>query len=127
MKLYSRLIKYIESTENVSLNGGYRIYDLENPHLTYIGSTCREHKKQCKKGMYGRWIEHFSDLKNNRHHSKYLQNVINKYGFDGLRFEVIYYSDTGSLEYIREKETEYIKLFGCFIYGRRMGKRSLAI
>ena len=89
MRLYSRLKNYIEDFTNISKNGVYRIYHIDKPHLSYIGSTCREHKKQCKKGCYGRWVEHITLLSKNKHHSKYLQNVVNKYGILGIRFEIL--------------------------------------
>lgn len=59
--------------------GIYKITNSVNGKL-YIGSS---------KDINKRWKKHFSDLKNNKHHSKYLQNAWNKYGEDNFRFEVV--------------------------------------
>jgi group I intron endonuclease len=127
MALYSRLIKNIEDTANISSNGVYKIYHLSKPHLAYIGSSCRYHKKRCKKGMYGRWIEHHSMLKNGNHHSIYLQRVVDKYGLDGLRFEGLYFSDEESLEQIRKREEEYIIKFDSFKNGYNASEKTSSI
>jgi len=34
-------------------------------------------------------MKHICELQNNKHHSRYLQRVVNKYGLEGLRFEII--------------------------------------
>ena len=46
----------------------------------YIGSTIMIHK---------RWLKHLNILKQNKHHSKHLQNHYNKYGKDDLVFTVL--------------------------------------
>lgn len=112
MRLYSTLKNYIINFDNISKNGVYKIYHINKPDRLYIGSSFRKNNKQCKKGVYGRWIEHFSRLKYNKHHSPKLQNLINKYGIDGIRFEIIWYCDNNcSQETIRKKELEYISFY----------------
>lgn len=109
MHTYITLKRFINNKENLDKNGVYKIYHLSKPNIYYIGSTFRTHKKICKKGFYGRWIEHFSALNRKTHHSKYLQNVINKYGIEGLRFEIIEIIENNELT--REKEEYYINIF----------------
>lgn len=46
----------------------------------YVGSTVNP--------TY-RWIKHRSELKNNRHHCRYLQNAWNKYGRDAFAFSIL--------------------------------------
>lgn len=106
MRRYSVLRENIVSVSNLDKNGVYKIYHKQKPGVFYIGSTFRNNKKVCKKGMYGRWIEHWSLMKKGEHHSIYLQNVINKYGLEGIVFEVIEICDT-ELE-SRTKENYYI-------------------
>ncbi len=53
MRLYSRLKNHIEDFTDISKNGVYRIYHIDKPHLSYIGSTCRKHIKYCN-GIYKR-------------------------------------------------------------------------
>ncbi len=46
----------------------------------YIGST-KDYRKRC--------LRHLNDLRNNKHHSVYLQRSFNKYGEGGFLFEVV--------------------------------------
>lgn len=116
MRLHTTLKKHILKYDinKVSKNGVYRIYHVEKPGIFYVGSTKREYKqKTCKNGCYGRWVEHYLLLKKNKHHSQYLQNTINKYGIDGIRFEVIL-----NIEWnVREVEKEYIDLYDSYNSG----------
>lgn len=110
-KLYNVLEQYLCTTNNISKNGVYVIYHISKPHLKYIGSTCRNHTKKCKKGIYGRCVEHFSLLKRGLHHSFYLQNVVNKYGLSGIKFDILYTDDLDDENFIREKEKYFIDMF----------------
>ena len=106
--------KIIEYNEDVSYNGVYLIYHMVNPDIYYVGSTERVYsKKKCKNGCYGRWIEHYHRLNNNTHHSRYLQNIVNKYGIDGLRFKVIERTD----ENIRLREKYFIDKYDSYNNG----------
>lgn len=115
MRTYITLRRFIENKENLDKNGIYKIYHLSKPNIYYIGSTYRTHKKLCKRGFYGRWIEHFSRLNRKIHHSKYLQNVINKYGIEDLRFEIVEIIEDKTK--IRGKELYYISLFNSYKNG----------
>lgn len=55
-----------------------------------------------------RWSRHKSDLNNNRHHNKHLQNAWNKYGEDNFRFEII---ECCPLDNIDEREIYWINTF----------------
>ena len=61
------------------VGGIYCITCLEN-NKSYIGSSY---------DIYGRWGEHKTDLKYNRHHSEKLQNSWNKYGKESFIFSII--------------------------------------
>lgn len=60
----------------------YYIYIIKNTinNKVYVGST---------KSYHSRKYSHFRALKNNKHHSIYLQNSYNKYGINNFIFEVI--------------------------------------
>jgi hypothetical protein len=66
-------------------NGVYYIRHVDKPNMFYIGSTFRKPNKKDKVGIYYRFIEHLSKLKNGNHHSLYLQRICNKYGIDKIR------------------------------------------
>ena len=117
MRLHKTLKRHIDNLENIDKNGVYMIYHISKPHFVYIGSTYRTISKQCKKGIYGRWIEHFSKLKSKNHHSIKLQNLINKYGIEGLRFKVIFHCEECDLLEIREREQYYINEYDSFNNG----------
>lgn len=62
------------------ISGIYQIKNLINKKC-YIGSAINFQK---------RWWQHEWDLKNNKHHSQYLQNAYNKYGKDAFEFEILF-------------------------------------
>jgi len=68
--------------------GVYQIKNLVNDKV-YIGSASRVTKHGCSYGFTGRFSKHLSMLKNNKHHSKYLQNAWNKYGEKNFKFEIL--------------------------------------
>ena len=61
-------------------SGIYKIQSLKKPSRCYIGSAVNIGK---------RWVNHLSDLKNNNHHNRILQNHFNKYGESDLVFIII--------------------------------------
>lgn len=68
-------------------SGIYQIRNLVNNRI-YIGSSKRlEHRKET----------HFSDLKLNRHHSRYLQRAYNKYREENFVFEILITCDPSML------------------------------
>ena len=75
--------------DNLTKLGIYKITHLSKIDVSYIGSASGTFNgKKCQKGFYRRFLEHLRALENEKHDSKYLQNVVNKYGIDGLRFEI---------------------------------------
>lgn len=60
--------------------GIYKIQSKIKPERIYIGSSCNSSK---------RWIEHFSLLRNNKHHAISLQRHYNKYGCADLLFSIL--------------------------------------
>ena len=62
------------------LSGIYKITCLLNG-VCYIGQSV---------DLTRRVRQHKTDLKNNRHHNKYLQNLFNKYKSDNFSFDVVY-------------------------------------
>lgn len=80
------------------MTGIYKIENLVNGKV-YIGQAV---DIEC------RWISHISMLKNNKHHSKHLQNSWNKYGEENFKFEII---EECSFEELNEKEIYWINKF----------------
>jgi group I intron endonuclease len=62
-----------------TITGIYKIVNIKNGKM-YIGSS---------KNIKRRWSVHKSALKNNNHHSVYLQRAWNKYGKENFVYEVI--------------------------------------
>lgn len=79
------------------LSGVYKISNTLNEHF-YIGSS---------KDSYGRWYNHRSALRANRHHSQYLQRAWSKYGEEAFKFEMI---EECPKENLLEREQHYIDL-----------------
>lgn len=58
------------------------IYKIEtSDNRCYVGSAGRNFRH--------RWTGHLHSLRNNKHHSQYLQNIFNKYGEDFLQFSIL--------------------------------------
>ena len=91
--------------------GVYKIYHVAKANVFYIGSASGTMgKKACQLGFYNRFRRHLHYLEHNKHDSKYLQNVVNKYGIEGLRFEIIEVVDSTDRAYILEREQYYLDL-----------------
>lgn len=98
------------------ISGIYKIESKIKPERIYIGSAINIHK---------RWLLHLSNLKNNCHHSKKLQNHFNKYGESDLQFFIISESPKSKLI---NTEQFYISLYlpyfnNCKVAGNRFGFR----
>lgn len=65
----------------------YKIVNIIN-NKYYIGSSIK---------VRDRWTKHLSNLRNNNHHSPYLQNSFNKHGEDNFKIEIIELVDINSL------------------------------
>lgn len=82
------------------MKGVYEIKNTENDKI-YIGSS---------KNFDARWEKHRQKLEANRHYNQYLQNAWNKYGEDTFEFNIL---ESGiDEENLKEKEKEYIELYG---------------
>lgn len=115
-RTYITYKKFVESDLNkIHNNGIYYIRHLKKPDIYYIGSTYRNCKKYCKKGMYGRWVEHISQLRNETHHNPYLLAVYNKYGSEGLRFGIV--EICNNKDKILNLEEKYIEKYNSFNNG----------
>ncbi len=80
------------------ISGIYKIVNIKNGKM-YIGSS---------KNIKRRWSVHKSALKNNRHHSTYLQRAWNKYGKENFIYEVIKEMPNASDTELFNEETNYI-------------------
>lgn len=95
--------------EQLTKLGVYKIYHASKASIFYIGSASgTQGKRACEVGFYNRFRQHLRALEKNKHSSKYLQNVVNKYGIDGLRFEIIEVVDSTDRTYILEREQYYL-------------------
>jgi len=100
-----------ETLNKLGSLGIYKIYHIAKPSLFYIGSASGTMgKKPCEIGFYKRFRQHLRNLEHAKHNSKYLQNVVNKYGIEGLRFEIIEVVDSTDRTYILEREQYYLDL-----------------
>lgn len=63
----------------LNISAIYRITTIHNSKI-YIGSAVN---------IRTRWKYHRRDLRRNKHHSKYLQRVYNKYGENNLKYEIL--------------------------------------
>ena len=79
-------------------SGIYKISTLHNNEI-YIGSA---------KCFNKRTSLHITNLRKNKHHSKYLQSVFNKYGIDNIKFELL---EECNVEDLFIKEQFYLDLF----------------
>jgi GIY-YIG catalytic domain len=83
----------------------YKIINIKT-NKVYIGS--------CIYGLNKRKITHLHNLRNNKHHSKKLQNSFNKYGEDSFIFEVI---ESCIKENIIQREQYWIDYFNSYNKG----------
>lgn len=72
-----------------------------NDYYIYIGQSM---------DIEGRWKQHLSELKQNKHYNKKLQNVYNKHS-DNIKFEIIERCDINKLD---EREMFYIEQFNAY-------------
>lgn len=109
---------YVKNDKDYFKNGIYLIYHMNKPKIYYVGSALRKSNNKSKKGVQSRWREHLCLLKNNKHHSPYLQNIFNKYGIDGIRFEMIDEVDENiNIKDLRILEKQYIIKYNCIENG----------
>lgn len=91
-------------------SGIYMIKNLVNGKI-YIGSAVN---------LCGRKNTHFHELRNNKHHSRYLQRAFNKYGEGNFVFDVLEYVE--NKESLIEAEQRYLDSLQSYnpIYGYNM-------
>jgi group I intron endonuclease len=81
----------IGDTKDFTKSGVYTIHHEMFPEKLYVGSASA---KSYYSGFYGRWYRHYKQLKARKHHNIKLQKVIDKYGIEGLRFEILEICDS---------------------------------
>ena len=86
------------------ISGIYKITNIKNNKI-YIGQSS---------DIFWRWTHHKSDLNNNRHHNRHLQNAWNKYGKDNFVFSIIEQCPEDNLD---EKESYWINYFDSYNNG----------
>jgi group I intron endonuclease len=108
----SKLLNYVYDVsllDNLTKLGIYKISHINKPDAFYIGSASGNRKvKDCQKGFYRRFLEHLHFLEHKSHNSRYLQNVVNKYGIEGIRFEILEIVETEDRNIILEREQYYL-------------------
>ncbi len=77
---FQSLVKASAYTK-LRVHGIYKIWHVVYEDRIYIGSASNFFRS--------RWYRHIRDLQNNKHHAKKLQRIVNKYGIDGLRFQIL--------------------------------------
>jgi group I intron endonuclease len=108
MSILQNYVYDVSLLEHLTKRGVYKITHVQKPDLFYIGSASSYNNKKIQKGFYIRFYHHLKDLRNNKHNSKYLQNVVNKYGIEGIRFEILEIIDSTDRNIILEREQYYL-------------------
>lgn len=96
------------SLEELSKNGIYKIYHIDKPDVIYIGSARGVGKSLSTKGFYKRFYDHIRSLKKKHHVNCYLQSTVNKYGIEGIRFEIIEFLELKTSD-ILNRENYYLQ------------------
>jgi hypothetical protein len=91
-----KLVDY--SIDNACRPGVYQILNTINGKK-YVGSAAG------KRGLYQRYRDHLSKLKNNKHHNSYLQKSWNKHGHEVFVFEILEFTEKSK---VVEKEQKYL-------------------
>jgi len=82
----------------MSTSGIYVINCNKSPENYYVGSTVN---------FESRFGDHAYDLSKNRHKSRYLQSVYNKYGKDSVKFYILEY--VKDLSKLLDREDYYLQ------------------
>ena len=91
------------------INGIYKIFCVEN-NKCYIGKSVNLNK---------RLHNHYYDLKNNKHHSPYLQNAFNKYGIEKFYITILI-SGIFTQDELSDLEKKYINHYDSYYNGFNM-------
>lgn len=89
------------------ISGIYKIESTIKPERIYIGSSFHIDR---------RWKSHLWELKNNKHHSKILQNHFNKYGIEDLKFSII---EEYEKDRLTEREQYYLDTLNPYFNGTK--------
>jgi len=79
--------------------GIYQIKNLVNKKC-YVGQAVRLHKRE---------IDHFSQLRSDRHENQHLQRAWNKYGKENFKFEILIYCEPFELTRYEQFFSDYYK------------------
>lgn len=91
--------------------GIYTIHHKSKPERLYVGSTTKyKSDRPSHTGFYKRFYDHYRSLRLNKHHSRFLQNTINKYGLKDVVFRIIEICEDSSIMEIRDREQYYIDI-----------------
>lgn len=105
-------IKYTTKTRNFPKTTGVYLIGFVGSDKKYIGSaSCTIYKSD---GFNGRWRNHISKFRKNKHTSPYLQNAFNKYGEENMFFEILVECRP---EFCLEQEQFYIDKYDSFRSG----------
>ena len=109
MSKLQNIVYDFQSLDHLTQRGIYSIEHIQKPNIIYIGSAGRiKGLKKCDIGFYRRFLEHLHALEHNNHSSKFLQNVVNKYGIQGIRFKVLEIISKPGKDFILEREQYYL-------------------
>ena len=106
--------KQIDKDPYLSSHTG--IYQISNISGKYIGSTGRSFKRRLQ--------DHIEHLRNNKHHSRYLQHSFNKYGEKSLSISIL--EEMSDTEKLLEREQHWMDLLQpefncCPVAGSNLG------
>lgn len=107
--------KDIFFSETNKITGIYQIQSKIKSERIYVGSAINVHV---------RWVRHLNDLRNNRHHSKKLQNHYYKYGEADLQFSIIFRCGRKQLLMY---EQHYLDLLNPFFNNRKKAESNLGM
>lgn len=86
---YTHLIFNKCDIDNITMCGVYKMYHISDEESFYIGSTASKGNKKHQNGFYNRWRSHLMNLKVGKHYCKKLQSLVNEFGLNGVRFQII--------------------------------------
>lgn len=111
LAIYTKNIK-----EDMLRTGIYKIEHIDKPNKYYVGSAGIVGNNNTNQGFYLRWRLHLWELKGNHHHNIKLQNTVNKYGLNGIRFTILEYT-SDKVEELTNREQYWIDLLDSYKNG----------
>lgn len=112
----SELFTFKQIDKDPYLSSHFGIYQISNTSGKYIGSTGRSFKRRLQ--------DHIEHLRNNKHHSRYMQHSFNKYGEKSLSISIL--EEMSDTEKLIEREQYWMDLLqpefnSCPIAGSNLG------